>query len=74
MLRRLIELKDEVLEDRFRLTNKMLFEGAGLVISGDYKAKNTGNYVLVKTQYASELSALVYHLKDICKGPDFLTY
>lgn len=68
MLRRLIELKDEVLKDGFRLTNKKLFEGAGLVISGDYKAKNTGNYVLVKTQYASELSALVYHLKDICKG------
>jgi len=68
MLRRLIELKDEVLEDRFGSTNKMFFEGAGLVISGDYKAKNTGNFIIVKTQYASALSALVYHLKDICEG------
>lgn len=68
MLRSLIELKDEVLEDRFKPIKKLLFEGAGLVITSDYEAMNTGNYVLVKTQYASELSALVYHLKDICMG------
>lgn len=73
MLRQLIELKDEVVESRFNSTSKRLFEGAGLVITDEYEAKSTGDYILVKTQFAHELSALVFQLREICRNKiDFL--
>ncbi|MFA5546210.1 MAG: gamma-glutamylcyclotransferase family protein [Sphaerochaetaceae bacterium] len=67
MLRQLIELKDEMVEDRFASTSASLFEGAGLVICEDGEIEETGNFIQVKTPHARDLSALIYRLKDICK-------
>ena len=67
MLRQLIELKDDIVEDRFASTSASLFEGAGLVISEDDEIKENGNYVQVNTPYARDLSALIYRLKYISK-------
>jgi len=67
MLRQLIELKDEVVADRFVSTNTELFQGAGLVVSDDQRAEDSESYILVRTPFAYELSALIYRLKGICK-------
>jgi len=69
MVRELIELKDEVIEDRFTLTQETkLFEGAGLVISDNDSMEESERYILVKTPHAKALSALIYRLKEIFRG------
>ncbi|WP_320123020.1 gamma-glutamylcyclotransferase family protein [uncultured Sphaerochaeta sp.] len=72
MLRQLLLLKDELIENRFDSSCKRLFEGAGLVISPKDIPGGSGNYLLVITPYAQALSALVNRLKDICS--DHLDY
>lgn len=67
MYKELIALKDELTEDKFTSDSTSLFEGAGLVISDDDGLRVTGNYILVTTQYAQELSALIFSLKEIFK-------
>jgi hypothetical protein len=72
MLRHLIQLKNKLVENRFVSTSTELFEGAGLVVSDDHRAKDSGNYIFVCTPHAHEQSALIYRLKEICKDQVFL--
>jgi len=68
MIRQLVTLKNEVIENKFNVGETKLFAGAGLVIEYDGTAASSENYTLITTEYALELSSLIFRLRDIFDG------
>jgi len=67
MIKQLVLLKDDVIQNKGLVGGKKLFQGASLVISDKYQVDTNRDYILVTTKYAFELSTLIYRLKEIFK-------
>ena len=65
LLEQVMELRESIVKSGAIKKSDSLFQGAGLVITDSNVNNEDAGYLLVNSDHAYELSALVFALKDI---------
>jgi gamma-glutamylcyclotransferase (GGCT)/AIG2-like uncharacterized protein YtfP len=65
-MNKLKELREEVRRNGYHEQSNKLFAGAGILVCKESKEVDE-NLILVRSQYAAEISAIIFHLRDLCE-------